>query len=185
MLSPLARSPLPVPVVLQKVLQPTSSPSWLLGLLYSLLLLAHAAPLVIIAMACGLLEAPAISQFFEIETHGANRKVWCSVTAPDAPLQPLVKHPTSLAYSHPPFSPPTHRTNPLPRRRCRAGPRSPACSSPSARSPSAQCSCCGTAARETGSPELGTCHAPQGYKAGGQGVEVQAFRRARVARVGG
>ena len=60
-------------MVLQKVLQPTSSPSWLLGLLYTLLLLAHAVPLILIAMACGLLEAPAISRLFEIETHGANR----------------------------------------------------------------------------------------------------------------
>ena len=66
-------------MVLQKVLQPASSPSWLLGLLYTLLLLAHAVPLILIAMACGLLEAPAISRLFEIETHGANRKVWCSV----------------------------------------------------------------------------------------------------------
>ena len=49
--------------------QLASSPSWLLGLL----LLAHAAPLILIAMACGLLEAPAISRLFEIETHGANR----------------------------------------------------------------------------------------------------------------
>ena len=67
-----------------QVLQPTSSPSWLLGLLYSLLLLAHAAPLIIIAMACGLLEAPTVSRLFEIETHGANRtEVWYSLRTPD------------------------------------------------------------------------------------------------------
>ena len=72
------------PVVPWQVLQPTSSPSWLLGLLYSLLLLAHAAPLIIIAMACGLLEAPAVSRLFEIETHGANRtEVWYSLRTPD------------------------------------------------------------------------------------------------------
>ena len=80
---PAALSPSPVPV-LQRVLQPSSSPTWLLGLLYTLLLLAHAVPLILIAMACGLLEAPAISRLFEIETHGAHRKV-CA-----APLQPLM-----------------------------------------------------------------------------------------------
>ena len=53
----------------QQVSQLASSPGWLLGLL----LLAHAAPLLATAMACGLLEAPAISRLFEIETHGANR----------------------------------------------------------------------------------------------------------------
>ena len=53
----------------RQVPQLASSPSWLLGLL----LLVHAAPLLAIAMACGLLEAPAISRLFEIETHGANR----------------------------------------------------------------------------------------------------------------
>jgi len=65
--------PLVLQQVLQQVQQPNSSPSWLLGLLYSLLLLAHATPLIIIAMACGLLEAPTISRLFEIETHDANR----------------------------------------------------------------------------------------------------------------
>ena len=158
--------PLVLQQVLQQVQQPNSSPSWLLGLLYSLLLLAHATPLIIIAMACGLLEAPTISRLFEIETHDANRnEVWGSLITPDAPLQPLVTSHLSSIFSL--FSPPIRRTNSLMRRPRRVGPRSSACSSPSAPSPSAQCACCGTTALESGSPKLRTCHAPPGCRGAG------------------
>jgi len=59
------------PTAALQVAQPASSPNWLL----CLLLLVHAAPLLAIAVACGLLEAPAVSRLLEIETRptSANR----------------------------------------------------------------------------------------------------------------